>query len=320
MSKKHPYMLLFVIPLLQVSLSCKAMNAPRQESFEIKKLEEKLEKALKEGYAGKAQKLRDKISALQQGNNKKSALFQKIANSISFGASQPSAHDFRIIMQKYRIRPKFFVDVDLRGEPHIFVKGIPHYLEPLNFTRTEDLIAYEQEVVKSIKRGPTFIKEMQKQKKTIIYAPVEIPQTADVQTEMDITNDLGITYLRIPNDDHACPTMKSVYQFILAVRPHYKDIRKTFLIHCNGGQGRTTFYAIVLDILLNAKKDSLDTIIQRQSKKFSPSLLKEKEKASGKRLLLEAVYDYVRENKDNFETPPSIDIKSCEWIEEDVEN
>jgi Inositol hexakisphosphate len=71
-----------------------------------------------------------------------------------------------------------------------------------------------------------------------------------------------VSYLRLPTTDHCRPRDSEVDQFVAfeaALDP------KTWLhFHCRAGDGRTTTFMVMHDIIHNAPGDSLQTILTRQ--------------------------------------------------------
>ncbi len=81
-------------------------------------------------------------------------------------------------------------------------------------------------------------------------------------TEEELINSHYLHYLRIPIPDHRKPTRTQVDQFVLTVRELPADAWIHF--HCSAGKGRSTTFFAMYDMLKNAKKDSLTTILERQ--------------------------------------------------------
>lgn len=84
-----------------------------------------------------------------------------------------------------------------------------------------------------------------------------------VTTEQLLVESLGYTYLRLPIADHRAPFNNEVDNFVALV----KNLPSTtwLHLHCRGGEGRTTTFMAMYDMLKNADKVSFDEIIKRQA-------------------------------------------------------
>lgn len=229
----------------------------------------------------------------------------------ALGVAQPNKSKLEEIMQRNSIQPENLVLIDLRGEPHIFINDTAYYLKVQPFDSVQALLDYEDDLADKINAGvPVYAEErvesMDNGKKSIEYLPIEVSVGAYATTEQRIAKELGTRYIRIANVDGAAPDMKEIYEFIRQVVPLMKDPNNSFIIHCNAGRGRTSFFSIILDMLVNAKTDDFDTILARQGKKFEKdfSETKVKGKQDAKRSRLQEVYNYIVSNEDNFQTPP----------------
>jgi hypothetical protein len=74
--------------------------------------------------------------------------------------------------------------------------------------------------------------------------------------------ELGLEYLRLPTTDHVRPRDSEVDEFVrfaLDLAPG------TWLhFHCRGGDGRTTTFFVMHDIMHNAPEVSVEDILKRQ--------------------------------------------------------
>lgn len=84
-----------------------------------------------------------------------------------------------------------------------------------------------------------------------------------IENEAKLTEKEGFHYIRLPVSDHMAPKAEQVDTFVHLVDALPKD---TWMhIHCRGGNGRTTAFMVMYDILKNANQISFDEIIKRHA-------------------------------------------------------
>lgn len=171
-----------------------------------------------------------------------------------------------------RVDPNDFVIhfVDLRQESHVFINGIPvsWYADDdwANVGRSlawieedETLHLVRMVAARSITVG-TVVKG--KDGKVSMKDPVNV-DVKDATTEMGLAHQLGIDYIRIPVSDHCRPTDDMVDRFVTFV--HGLPANAWLHFHCHGGDGRTTTFMALYDMIRNAQNVSLDDTVARQS-------------------------------------------------------
>lgn len=81
------------------------------------------------------------------------------------------------------------------------------------------------------------------------------------ETEDSVVRSRGYEYLRLTVTDHLRPTDAEVDRFIGALKtlPQNRWIH----FHDRSGQGRTTLFMVLYDMLFNAKTDTLEDIVKR---------------------------------------------------------
>jgi len=154
---------------------------------------------------------------------------------------------------------------------------------------------------------PTDLEEM----KTGIN-PIEM-KVNSISTEEELCNRLKVGYMRIPVPDYQRPADRQVDVFIEYAQMYSK--KAWFHFHCHQGEGRTTTFLSMLDMMSNSSKVSFDDIIKRQyliggSNLFDTSnrsrwhvnqIIKRTE-------FLDMFYEYCRENAPDFKQ------KWSEWL------
>lgn len=125
-----------------------------------------------------------------------------------------------------------------------------------------------------------------------------------VQNEKELVEKNKMFYVRIPVTDNERPSDEMVDYFIKLVRKLPKDSWVHF--HCKAGIGRTTTFMVMYDIMKNGKQVSLEDIMERQVLIGGKNLLKPSYKpgsySSERSEFIKDFYEYVKENKDGFNT------------------
>ena len=157
---------------------------------------------------------------------------------------------------------------DLRQEDHVYVNGQPvsWYASNnwANVGRSHDaIIASEAARAQALAPGAVIeLADAEAKKGAAATAPQSMV-VARVATERDVVTAAGASYVRLTVSDHARPLDGEVDRFILAVRALPAGGWVHF--HCRAGKGRTTTFIVLYDILRNARRASLDDIVNRQS-------------------------------------------------------
>ena len=174
------------------------------------------------------------------------------------------------------------VVVDLRQEPH----GLLELQEPLN-GETEIAVGWfaERDWLNVAQGAPSIelhqnhrldkasktagltvynVKAKSKTEDSIAAAAAcPVKPTGTYQTESDfVTKFPSVSYLRLPTTDHCRPRDHEVDQFV-ALDASF-DPTTWLHFHCRAGDGRTTTFMAMHDIIHNAPGDSLQTILARQ--------------------------------------------------------
>lgn len=156
------------------------------------------------------------------------------------------------------IPPSHIFLIDLRQESHGFINGralswFDGFQNEANCKKTlAEIEADEQKRLEGVlKVGKIGIKCEENQN-----VPVQ-----RAQTEKQIAESLGLTYLRLPVTDHHRPSDKIVDEYVEFIKNLPSDA--WLHLHCRGGKGRTTTFMIMYDMMLNTPKVSFDDILER---------------------------------------------------------
>jgi hypothetical protein len=138
-----------------------------------------------------------------------------------------------------------------------------------------------------------------------------------ISTEKEVIQPLGIRYVRIPSEDHKWPSEEAVDQFISLYRRLPSDAWLHF--HCEEGEGRTTAFMAMTDMIKNPDVPFRDIIYRQHliggddvtyigsaGTSRSWKLPYEREKAEMARLF----YQYVQEQE-----PQGFHISWSRWLE-----
>jgi protein-tyrosine phosphatase len=186
------------------------------------------------------------------------------------GSAQPSVASFDDLRQRLGDVPAEALHVvDLRQESHGFVNDAAvSWYAVSNWGAaglTDDealvlekirlrLLALGQTVrigrVETVKRGapPSFVEHAR-------------PRVAGEEQALGLAPN---RYLRLPVSDHCRPSDAAVDRFVLLVRG-LGDAAHVHL-HCRGGKGRTATFMALLDMLHNAARLPLATLLDRQTR------------------------------------------------------
>src|SRR5258706_13059159 len=133
-------------------------------------------------------------------------------------------------------------------------------------------------------------------------------------SEEELAKSSGLDYFRITASDHRKPTMDDVDLFIDNIRSLAGNYWLHF--HCHAGDGRTTTFMVMYDMMRNAKKVTFDDIIMRQHLIGGLDLTKDedfpswdKQYAIERTDFLKNFYEYCKANDDNFKTSYSMWLK-----------
>jgi len=214
------------------------------------------------------------------------------------------------------INHNFITIVDLRQESHGFVNGLPvswyGRYDWANVGKNREEVEFlEDHLLDSLMKAGTIVITKIISKDKISGLPDKTQQLTlkveNVQTEKWLTVDYRLNYFRITVTDHRPPLIEDVDRFIEFVVS--LDPRSWIHFHCHAGDGRTTTFMAMYDMMRNAKKVSFDDIILRQYLLGGINLGDDddfpefdKQYAIERTEFLRRFFDYCRSNNDNFKT------------------
>jgi len=208
--------------------------------------------------------------------------------------------------------------VDLRQESHGLVNGIgaSWYGEHnwANVGKTPDQIVKDEKTrIKATLKAPVVLSVLDDDKNASESYKLAVDTAV---TEEEFVKAQGLNYCRITVTDHSPPTDDNVDSFI----KFYKELPKNAWLHfhCQAGEGRTSIFMVMYDILRNGKQVSLEDIVKRQIGIGGQNIMKTKagkEKDAWKEDLfvkkvkfIKAFYEYVTKS------PDDLPVAWSEWV------
>lgn len=183
------------------------------------------------------------------------------------GSHQFSEDELRVLA---RDLPPGTVIVDLRQESHGFVNTLAvSWYSPKDFANEGKPLAAiqadEDRRLADLRRAGTavILKVAAKDGEGRISAaePMEVA-VESARHERDMTGPLGFGYQRIPVKDHSSPPDGQIDRFLAL----WRDVtpRGWLHFHCHAGEGRTTAFLAMADMLVNAREVGFEDIVRRQ--------------------------------------------------------
>lgn len=230
------------------------------------------------------------------------------------GSSYFSENEFREMLKQL---PKTdLMILDLRAESHGYLNenGVSWYTAYKAANRglsAKQVDLLEKEALSAVVHKMVPVAILQEDKSIASQNPLQVDQ---VMTEKEFIEAQGVKYYRIPVADYDAPSDANVDQFL----KFYKKLPANTWIHahCEAGEGRTTTFMSMLDMLHNAKNISYDEIMTRQVLLGGQDLRSatskdpvKKEGYSRRAQFTEHFYNYVKAN-------PELTKSWSQWVKE----
>lgn len=189
-----------------------------------------------------------------------------------------------------------FVVVDLRQESHGFLNGSAiswlSLKNDLNKGLSQPEVVKKEDALLSSLKLSTSIKPFNSPGNIVINS---------VSNEETLVKSKDLDYVRFAVTDEESPTDDVVDDFVKYISSLPSDTWLHF--HCKEGQGRTTTFLSMYDMMKNSKDVSFDDIIFRQFLLGRENLLQHPlTHPTQRESLLTNFYRYTKENEDNFKT------------------
>ncbi|MBP2638763.1 MAG: hypothetical protein H6Q72_4670 [Firmicutes bacterium] len=208
------------------------------------------------------------------------------------------------------------VILDLRAESHGYLNGIgvswySAYKRANWGKNTAQVEAAERKLLDASLKGVVKLAHLGDDKSIVSENELTV---VSATTERDIADLMGVKYVRIPVTDYTKPTDENVDQFLNFYKALPKDA--WLHLHCEAGEGRTTIFMAMIDMIHNAKKVSYDDIMIRQwllgGQDIRTATSKDPWKNDaykGRAAFTKHFYEYVVEN-------PELSISWTEWAKQ----
>jgi protein-tyrosine phosphatase len=208
------------------------------------------------------------------------------------------------------------ITVAIRQETHILVNGISiSWYGKYDWADVglsmEQVLELEKKRMDSVRNAGSLnvVRVLKKDRSSGTFLKVQdtILNVETVRSEEELVENTGYGYFRITVTDRRPPTEEDADRFIEFARKLTPEVWLHF--HCHAGDGRTTTFMAMYDMMKNAKKVNYDDIIERQYLLGGINLNKdddypdyEKPYAYQRTQFIKDFYEYCRTNIDNFNT------------------
>jgi len=183
------------------------------------------------------------------------------------GSAQMSAGEMQVLVENLAARTAGDVYiVDLRQEQHGYLDGNAASFYGKrnwgNIGRTrEEIVRAEKAAMEAMPGEKIALYKLDKDKEPVKPAEMEFT-IGNAQTEEEVAAEAGARYYRITSTDHIWTVPENIDRFISFYKTLPKDAWLHF--HCEAGEGRTTTYMVIYDILRNGATVSLEDITARE--------------------------------------------------------
>lgn len=225
------------------------------------------------------------------------------------GSAQFSVKSLGVILKKIGRLPLTLVD--LRQESHGFLNGmaISWYAERDWANKGKTLAQIEDDETSRLHHLFDHYFEW-------VYFSKKFPlpiYIKSVDTENELAQINGIGYLRIPVTDHLRPSDEDVDHFISFIKELHPHTWLHF--HCAGGEGRTTTFLIMYDMIRNATKVSFHDILERQNLLGGANFLAVPDKKNWKYEYIIERYDFLSDFYNYSKQNSNLKKSWKEWTE-----
>ncbi len=193
------------------------------------------------------------------------------------GSAQPTLQNLKWLKQTYGSNHPIYI-IDLRQETHLYVNDLPisifYKKDAINWGKSPLLISTEENAwaKELLKKGTVIINKLGQPKGGLKVPTDAMTMPVKVAyTEKEAAKLAGVHYFRLYVPDYQPPTPAQVDQFIQLINHIPKNAWLHF--HCAAGEGRTTTFMVMRDILANGKEVALEDIITRQARLGGINLL-----------------------------------------------
>lgn len=231
------------------------------------------------------------------------------------GSGQFSKKNFFVMLDYLQIAPEKLIVIDLREESHGLINDLPmswtngsqYYM---NMGKTDfEIMADEASRLQLAAQAGQIVLHSKREK--ILRVTINT-----AKTEEELVVESGATYLRWPVTDHHTPSNEIVDRFIALI----KDLKPDQWIHfhCRGGNGRTSTFMVLYDIVKNGSDVSLKDILKRQTLMGGKNLTDDKETDPEKIKFDRDRLEFLQKFYLYFQQVPNLNITWSKWLKTQV--
>lgn len=166
------------------------------------------------------------------------------------GSAMISPKVIKEIAKPVKKEKGLFYVFDLRQESHGFIND-----EPVTWQADRDWANAGLNHEEAVRRERRQLGDLR------VGERINGVEIKSIETEESMVRSSGHQYVRLTVTDHVRPTDSEVDLFLEAVRALPE--RAWVHFHCRAGKGRTTTFMILFDMLVNARVDSFEAIVER---------------------------------------------------------
>ncbi|MEF9952704.1 MAG: phosphatase [Clostridium sp.] len=202
-------------------------------------------------------------------------------------------------VMKTQINNPNIIDVDLRQESHGFINNTA-----IAFYNPNEYINNGMNSTQVLESEKSMLATIPLNKEVTIYERKGVPKSKifvnTVNSESQVTAANGVGYIRVPVTDTYVASPQVVDQFVEFVKGVKPGTHLHF--HCLAGQGRTTTFMAMYQMLKNPSNLSLDKILTHQTRIGGIELMT----SPVRNAFIKDFYKYTVDNKDtNYKVPYS---------------
>ncbi|MBA2367662.1 MAG: dual specificity protein phosphatase family protein [Candidatus Protochlamydia sp.] len=199
--------------------------------------------------------------------------------------------------------------LDLRQESHLIVNGTA-----ISWTDGQENRGNSGKTLNEIERDEQQrLEQIKKEGLAMKNSPISSHEFGKnlVQTEKELVESLGHTYIRLPVADHNAPSDATVDQYVALIKS--LGTNDWVHVHCKAGKGRTTTFMTVYDIMKNAQSVALMDILSRQ-KLLGGTDLTHWQRNTIRDSVLKKRFEFIKNFYRYCKEVPLFDQKWSEWV------
>lgn len=230
------------------------------------------------------------------------------------GSGQFSEESFKEMVDQLSNEAGQIIVIDLREESHGLVDGVPvSWTDGIhnnaNWGKTQAEIENDEIDRLNFAQHAGWLLVNSKENESLTKLNISA-----AKTERLLVEELGHIYLRIPVTDHSAPGDEAIDQFIELM--NLLPANQWLHFHCKAGQGRTTTFMTLLDIIRNSHEVSLEDILDRQEFIGGAKLKETNKKNDERSQLAQDRLDFINKFYQYTKEVPNLTMSWSDWSEQ----